>query len=294
MKWLAHFRLPTSRQWTRWPESNAAIEAGEPAERNPLDTWHNVALRAFGANALAPIANPQAILDVACGTGRWARAMARAFPQARVEGFDVDTEQIDRALEEGAWRGDDLLPPKCRFVRADALRPFLYPDASFDYVHLRYFSPFLPAGQLLQVLGEMTRVTRPGGWVEIVDAARFEAREPARQFLLDCLRALYERNGLVLEPGRFLADYLRQAGLRAVKSRTAMTGPGGSGADGSDRLSDDLLAGMVRAAPHYIEVGIASELNVRTAIEQAHAAGSGDTSIRATLAAAWGQRATQG
>lgn len=256
--------------------------------RHPLDVWHYVLCQAFGSHVLAPLSHPpQSVLDVACGTGLWARDVARTYPQARVTGFDINHQQFDRSLEEGSWRGDDLLPSNCSFMQADALHPFPYPDDSFDYTHLRFFSPFASATRVMPLLGEMLRVTRPGGWIEVVDASQFTANEPGRQYLLQCLRALYQRNGLVLEPGAQLESQLRQLGLRRVRART-VTIHAGRGDEAGERLAADLLTGMVDAGALYVRAGVTTEQQVSAAIQEA-LRGYGDTAIWVGLTAAWGQ-----
>ena len=256
-------------------------------ERHPLDVWHLVLRQAYGRDILAPVSRPRAVLDIACGTGRWARDVARLFPDARVIGFDLDGRQIDAGIEEGAWRGDDLVPPNCQLGAGNALEPFPYPDDSFDYAHLRLFSPFLQAAQVLPVLAEMRRVTQAGGWLELLDAAEFSCDNPAVQFLLDCLRQLYQYSGLMLEPGRFLEDYLRQAGLSHVHARSVTIRTDTASSESAHRLARDLVAGMVAAAQTYISLGFASAEHVSSAVEHAR-----DTdhpySIRIGITAAWG------
>ena len=262
---------------------------GDVSALNTLDVWHYAVCHAFGTLACAPVASSAHVLDVACGTGRWAREMARLLPGGWVAGFDLDGQQIDRALDEGAWRGDDLLPPNCQLVQADALARFPYADASFDYAHGRFFSAFVPAAQWPRVIGEMARVTRPSGWVELVDATRFTAQAPAHDYLLQCLRRLYEHDGLTLEPGSTLERLLREAGLKRLYRRT-VTVQAGAGREGLGKsLVGDLVIGLVTAGPAYVQAGIASEGQVRLAIERAQRDEAG-AAIQIALTAAWGQR----
>jgi ubiquinone/menaquinone biosynthesis C-methylase UbiE len=260
------------------------------SELNALDVWHYAICHAFGTLACAPIAPTASVLDVACGTGRWAREMARQLPGGWVAGFDLDSQQIDRALEAGAWRGDDLLPPNCQLTQADALARFPYADATFDHVHGRFFSAFVPDARWPVVIAEMVRVTRPGGWVELLDAAHFSSPAPAHDYLIGCLRRLYEHDGLILEPGGALARYLHASGLKRIRTRTAKVRADGSRPGLGTSLSGDLRVGMTAAGPAYVQAGIASEGQVRLAIEQAHR-GESDAAIQITLTAAWGQRA---
>jgi ubiquinone/menaquinone biosynthesis C-methylase UbiE len=283
--------------WSRRPPGDATAQAaldlnalsGDVSTLHALDVWHYAVCHAFGTLASAPVAPSAHVLDVASGTGRWAREMARLLPGGWVAGFDLDGQQIDRALDEGAWRGDDLLPPNCQLVQADALDRFPYADASFDYTHGRFFSAFVPVAQWPRVIGEMVRVTRPSGWVELVDATRFTAQAPAHDYLLQCLRRLYEHDGLTLEPGSMLERLLREAGLQHLTRRTvtvqAVVGREGLGTS----LVADLVIGLITAGPAYVQAGIASEDKVRSAIERARRDETG-AAIQIALTGAWGQR----
>jgi ubiquinone/menaquinone biosynthesis C-methylase UbiE len=256
---------------------------------NSLDVWHYAVSHALGTLACAPIGPAAAVLDVACGTGRWAREMARALPGGWVAGFDADGQQLDRAVDEGAWRGDDLLPPNCQLIQGDALARFPYADSCFDCVHGRFFSAFVPSTRWPQVIGEMVRVTRPGGWVELVDAAHLTSAVPAYGFLLECLRRLYDRDGLTLEPGPGLERLLREAGLQHLHRRS-VTIEAAADREGLGRsLLQDLVTGMVTAWPTYVQAGIASEGQARGAVDQARRVATSAT-IQIMLTAAWGQR----
>ncbi len=263
------------------PEETSGLSA--------LDVWHYAICHAFGTHASAPVPPTSSVLDVACGTGRWAREMARMLPAGWVAGFDLDGQQLDRALEAGAWRGDDLLPPNCQLTQADALARFPFADGTFDYVHGRFFSAFVPNARWPAVIAEMVRVTRPGGWMELLDATRFASPAPAHDYLIQCLRHLSQHDGLTLEPGAALARYLHASGLKRIRTRTANVQADASRGGLGTSLCADLRAGMTTAGPAYVQAGIASEGQVRLAIEQA-LRGEASASIQISLTAAWGQR----
>jgi len=50
---------------------------------------HMMLRTALGGNYLAPVEDPRYILDVGCGSGRWAYELAERFVQARVVGVDL-------------------------------------------------------------------------------------------------------------------------------------------------------------------------------------------------------------
>jgi ubiquinone/menaquinone biosynthesis C-methylase UbiE len=113
--------------------------------------------------AWAQIAPEARVLDVACGTGTFARLLLAEQPEQRIVGIDLAEQMLAVAnktcpLHTTVGFGQ---------ARADSL-PFL--NQQFDYVvsanSFHYFDN--PAG----VLREMRRVVRPGGQVIILDWSR--------------------------------------------------------------------------------------------------------------------------
>lgn len=114
--------------------------------------------------------SPLSVLDVACGTGDIAIALAAANPQAQVLGLDFCQPMLDVAYRRAAhalplsWiiEGDKPAHPRknLRFVQADAVcLPF--ESGSFEAVSIAFGLRNMP--DLAAVLAEMLRVLRPGG-----------------------------------------------------------------------------------------------------------------------------------
>ncbi|HEX4204530.1 MAG TPA: methyltransferase domain-containing protein [Ktedonobacteraceae bacterium] len=103
------------------------------------------------SNYLAPIQRPQRILDVGCGTGRWATEMAAAFPIAKVVGVDMvdQTGQMDPNPTR-----------RFAFMQANVLEGLPFAANTFDFVHMRLLLFAIPAERWPQVLRELLRVTR--------------------------------------------------------------------------------------------------------------------------------------
>ncbi|MBN8246850.1 MAG: ubiquinone/menaquinone biosynthesis methyltransferase [Verrucomicrobia bacterium] len=101
-------------------------------------------------------------LDVCCGTGDVAFALARAG--AITTGFDFSAPMLAVARKRaGGWREAAKAP---EFLQGDALAlPF--PDASFDVVTISYGLRNL--ANLDRGLRELLRVLRPGGRLLILD-----------------------------------------------------------------------------------------------------------------------------
>ena len=103
------------------------------------------------------------IADIGCGGGWSSIALARAYPESTVEGWDVDRPSIDLARSNAAAAG---LAERVRFFPADAAGlGEVGHDAlfAFECVH------DMPAP--VDVLAAMRRAVRPDGVVVVMDEA---------------------------------------------------------------------------------------------------------------------------
>ena len=184
------------------------------SEMNRLDFQHFILRQAFKGNYAAPIRNPYRILDVGTGTGRWAKEVAALFPAASVTGLDVK----EQAAES---QGADLNPANYAFVSGNILEGLPFPDASFDFVHQRLLFFAIPSDRWQFVLNELVRVTRPGGWVEVVEGRYgYEPMGPAAQHISDVMLATMLQRGIDPRASAHLDGFLRNAGLQQVQTRT--------------------------------------------------------------------------
>lgn len=149
------------------------------------------------------------LLDVGCGTGDDARALAaRVAPGGRVIGVDASAAMVAEAGRRGA-------APGVEFLVADAARLGL-PDDEVDGARAERTLQHLerPAG----AVAEMARVVRPGGRVVIAepDWATLVADPGDPGTMREVARAAAERvrSGTV---GRRLHGLLRAAGLAEVE-----------------------------------------------------------------------------
>ncbi len=150
---------------------------------------------------LAAPFNGSKILDVATGTGDQALAFAK-------KGFDVMGVDITEAMLKIANKKNKFGNAKFQPADATAL-PFQ--NGSFDVSTISFALHDMPLAIREKVLREMTRVTRPGGSVMIVDyslpgnkigaflAYRFVflyERSYYSEFIRSDLRALINRSGI--------------------------------------------------------------------------------------------------
>jgi SAM-dependent methyltransferase len=234
-------------------------------EINRLDFQHYLLRHAFHGNYAAPIGYPQSILDVGTGTGRWAREMAAQFPRATVIGLDIAPPPLDA---EGRT---DPRPENYAFVQGNVLEGLPFPDASFDFVHMRLMVLALPADRWPFVVGELARVARPGGWVESVEYGGEKHGGPAVTQLIAWGTQASALRGIDTGYSSRVGELLRAAGLQQVQTREVDIPLGAYGGRVGVMNGVDLLTAMKALASLYIAQGIASEQEVERTIAAAQA-----------------------
>ena len=210
-------------------------------EINRLDFQHYLLRHAFRGNFAAPIRKPQTILDVGCGTGRWAREMAQAFPDARVAGVDINTPPADAQAHTGARQG------RFAFTPGNMLEGLPFSDASFDFTHMRLMFLAIPADRWEYVARELARVTRPGGWVESVETTGLHNGGPHVEMMMTWISQMSARRQVDLMNGSRVADFMRGAGLRNVAASVVNVPTGVWG----DRLGSMVATDFVGVCKGY-------------------------------------------
>ncbi len=261
------------RRWTwfagkRMLVNTPYILPKDKAEGDRLDLQHHLLKVVVGKNYYAPIRQPRAILDVACGTGIWGREMALEFKQARVIGFDIDRTPLERALEILGPAGQ--FPQNFKFVTADALKPFPFEEGEFDFTHARFIAGFVPAAQWTPVVAEMLRVTRPGGYVELVEpVSNPVSPSPSFTELMDTVAQLGASRHLEMRPGDNLAGYLQQAGAQHVQLRRFVIGTGRDAQRQQRLFASDMLAFARTMGPVLVRMGLLTEERYTTLLRNA-------------------------
>jgi demethylmenaquinone methyltransferase/2-methoxy-6-polyprenyl-1,4-benzoquinol methylase len=112
---------------------------------------------------LAAVRPGQPALDVCCGTGDIALALARGGSE--VTGLDFSRAMLEIA-ENRRLKSAQSATPNPKFIQGDA-QQLPFPDNSFDAVTVGYGLRNLSSWET--GLGEMLRVARPGGRLVVLD-----------------------------------------------------------------------------------------------------------------------------
>lgn len=180
------------------------------------------------ANALAGVPQvhealsaPGAVIaDVGCGGGWSSIALAKAYPEATVEGFDIDAPSVAMATANAAEQGVD---DRVRFTAGDAAgmpRSRFTAAFAFECVH--------DMPQPVAVLAAARASLAPGGFVVVMDEAVAEEFSPHGDELE---RVMYGFSLLVCLPDGMSAPgsvgtgtVMRPATLRRYAEAAGFTG----------------------------------------------------------------------
>uniref|UniRef100_A0A8H7NHH1 Methyltransferase type 11 domain-containing protein n=1 Tax=Bionectria ochroleuca TaxID=29856 RepID=A0A8H7NHH1_BIOOC len=150
---------------------------------------------------LAPLENPQKVLDLGTGTDK--------NPQAEVTGIDLSPTQP-------SW-----VPPNCKFELDDASQEWTFPDNTFDYIHIRYLLGCFKDWPTLYK--ECFRCLKPGGWLEHLDCSTQK----------EVFASIGEKTGYTFEvvDNNKWVKWIDEAGFSNIQKKTIKTPIGGWPAD---------------------------------------------------------------
>jgi len=199
------------------PDAGALYALGRDPEESARLIRQSDELRPQGAELLSRIGlRPgQSAIDVGCGPRGILDLLAAAVsPGGRVVGLDADrthTELARRHVSERGLAGVEV-------VTADARQTGLQ-AGSFDLVHARTLLVTIP--DPAEVMAEMVRLARPGGWVASQEPDTEHALcyppLPAWDRLREIFTVAHGRLGADPRIGRRLPELLRQAGLAGIE-----------------------------------------------------------------------------
>ena len=205
-----------------WHEHDDGARCGQAEANRPMF------LNLLGQQYLASIPSVDAALrnggsvaDIGCGLGWSSIGIAQAYPQSRIDGYDIDGPSIDQARLHAAEAG---VADRVRFHTVDASG---LQDKSYDLVLA--LECVHDMSDPVSVLSAMRKIVKPGGTVLIMDervGEHFTGQpDPVEQFmygfsLICCLPD--GRNapdsvatGTVMRPPT-LERYAKEAGFSSI------------------------------------------------------------------------------
>lgn len=212
-----------------------------PTEVDRLDVQHYALREVFGAHYLAPVERPARVLDVGAGTGQWGYDLCRELPGALVVGFDLVAPKPGE-------------PPGYRSIRGNLLQGLPFADGGFDFVHQRLMLLSVPVGTWNQVVEELVRVLRPGGWLELVEGnTRTDSPGPATERLTELLNQLARSTGVDSTGVSFrdLQEHLTRLNLQHVRRQTFAMPLGDWGGRAGTFMASDCRALFLRLVPVF-------------------------------------------
>jgi ubiquinone/menaquinone biosynthesis C-methylase UbiE len=154
-------------------------------------------------------------IDLGCGPRGILDLLAeRVLPGGQVFGLDADPVHTAMAADFARRSGLD----RVQIVTADARRTGL-PSGSFDLAFSRTLLINIP--QPAEVVAEMVRLARPGGWVAAMEYdleyALCYPPHPAFDRICGIFTAAFRRNGADPQIGRKVPEMFREAGLADIE-----------------------------------------------------------------------------
>lgn len=238
-------------------------------EINRLDFQHYMLRYALRGNFAAPVGTPASILDVGSGTGRWAMEMAAYFPDTNVVATDIVTPPEEASAAPGF--GLEKRPENYTFVPGNVLNGLSFADGSFDFVHMRLLIFAIPQEAWPKVVAELVRVTRPGGWIELVETGPQQNGGPAMDLLVQWITEASQRRGVNPLIGPRVSEFLSGAGAANVNKRDIGLPVGEAGGRIGKMAETDIFSVMGSVKALVTAQGIASEEAYTDAYNQARA-----------------------
>jgi len=227
----------------------------------------------------------QSAIDLGCGPRGIVDLLAeRVSPGGRVVGLDADPAMVKMASEYVANHRLAGVEVICGDARSCGL-----PSDTFDLVHARTLLINVPEPQ--QIIGEMVRLARPGGWVVGLepDIQHVICHPPNSAFerLCEIFEVAHSRNGADHHIGRRLPKLYRGAGLIdvTVQVRAALYPVGHT----RRTIRPDLVRSI---RPHILRLGIADgrELDRLDAAARTHLADPEVLVMPSLNFLAWGRK----
>ncbi|KAI8806884.1 hypothetical protein BJ742DRAFT_345740 [Cladochytrium replicatum] len=146
------------------------------------------------------------VLDAGVLTGTWLAEMEQEFPASKFYGLD---------LSFSIWTDMQLMHKRKRMYECNSLTSIPFTDNTFDYVHEQTNLFVTPETDWPQAISELTRVLKPGGYIDIVEVDPVPLFAPTASEASEFLRHSFAHiaaSGVNLVIANKLGDYVEATG----------------------------------------------------------------------------------
>jgi SAM-dependent methyltransferase len=154
---VVDYPVEWGRSYHRYKE-DSYLYPNDADERERMNLQLDCVKRVLnGKLFLSPVQNPEKVLDIGTGTGKWVVEVADMFPKAKVFGTDLSPIQPEN------------VPPNVFFEISDCTDDeWGFKVGSFDMIHTGFMIGSLPS--FSDLITNSKRYLKPGtGWLECVD-----------------------------------------------------------------------------------------------------------------------------
>ncbi len=234
------------------------------AEAASLRFQHRLFHRELGTlfPSTLPLSAITHVLDLSCGPGTWLLEVVQAYPHINGVGVDQKAELIESACEDAQLIGTTT----ALFDVVEQYTHLPYADNSFDLVHVQRSSAAITPKLWPAVLGELTRVLRPGGYVHFLDFEIGPISSSAINTFIEYVHAVHKRKergfspqSQILTSAILFPRLLIEAGFREVKYTLHAIDIGNqAGNPGKDYILA-VLAEDKQIAHHLVQSGVVTQ-----------------------------------
>ncbi|KAG1042410.1 hypothetical protein G6F43_011913 [Rhizopus delemar] len=112
-----------------------------------------------------------AVLDVGCGSGSWIMDMITDYPNCTYHGCDI-VDTTNKILKIDQFT----------FSQGNVAQKLPYADNTFDFVHMRLLVAALREDEWPMAIGELVRVTKSGGMIQLTETEPVLNKDPSSAF----------------------------------------------------------------------------------------------------------------
>ncbi|RHZ83180.1 hypothetical protein Glove_99g334 [Diversispora epigaea] len=172
-------------------------------EVDRLTLQHYIFCNIWGGNFSSPVenilTNGAKVLDVGCGPGVFSLELANRYPRSSFTGVDIVNNYPQ-----------SIKPENTTFIKSNVTDGLPFADNSFDFVYMRFMMLAFTLKNWPRVINELTRVCKPGGWIEVMerDILWFNEGEGVRNWRTKIVEGMREK-GIELIISPYIPNFFR-------------------------------------------------------------------------------------